>query len=447
MRMRGVRLILLLTLCVATAPIARTVGFSTEFVVGGLSRPVAIASPPGDVDRIFIAEQHTGRIRILRLDDGVLEADPFLDLDGISSGNEQGLLGLAFHPNYAANGTFFVFITDPTLRVLSYRASADPNLADVSSRSSVISIPGLQPNHNGGWIDFGPDGFLYVAIGDGGGSDDNDIGHTPETGNAQDITDNLWGKLLRVDVDGDDFPLDPDRNYSIPSDNPFVDDVGDDEIWALGLRNPFRSSFDRMTGDLYIADVGQQRCEEINVQPAASGGGENYGWRLREGTTATQTGGVGGMRPLGAIDPIMDYPHAQTGELCSNPGADFVGAAVTGGYVYRGPISELNGRYIFADFSTAEIWSFRWDGSDPSGFDGTNYTELTNHSEDPRFIPDVGSIGSVSSFGEDHAGNLYVLDLFDGEVFQVPEPSRLILEAFALLTAAVAAGYRRHSLE
>jgi hypothetical protein len=302
-----------------------------------------------------------------------------------------------------------------------YQVSADPDVADPGSATPVLSYGQPQSNHNAGWIGFGPDGYLYIASGDGGGSHDNDAGHTPGTGNAQDLTDNLLGKILRIDVDGDGFPGDAQRNYAIPADNPFVGVPGDDEIWAFGLRNPWRASFDAQTGDLYIGDVGQGTCEEIDVQPASSGGGENYGWRLREGTLATIGGGVGGAPPLGAIDPILDYSHGGT-EACSDPGPAFTGISITGGYVYRGPIPVLDGRYFFADYGTSELWSLVWDGSDPSAFDGTNYTDLTDHTGDPDFAPDVGSLDSVVSFGEDEARNLYVLDL-DGDVFRLPEPS------------------------
>ena len=410
------------------------VGVFVERVASGLARPVFLTAPPDDPDRVFIAEQHTGRIRILRPSTRTLESVPFLDLEGLSTGSEQGLLGLAFHPDYAQNGFFYVYVTDPTSRLLRFEVSDDPDIADPASRLQILEVPQPQSNHNGGWIGFGPDRLLYIALGDGGSSNDSGAGHTLDTGNAQDITDNLLGKILRIDPDGDDFPLDAARSYSIPADNPFVNVSGDDEIWAYGLRNPFRASFDRGTGDLYIGDVGQNVCEEIDFQPAASPGGENYGWRLREGTIATPTGGVGGARPPGAIDPILDYSHFTTGELCSNPGAGFTGVAVTGGYVYRGPVPSLIGRYFFADFSTAELWSLVFDGSDPSTFDGTNYTDLTNHAGDPAFTPDAGSIDSVSSFGEDAAGNLYVLDLFDGEVFRIPEPGSSALGLTALAT-------------
>jgi len=432
---------------VLLAGIATAQGFSTVRVATGLNRPVFLTAPPGDRDRVFVVEEHTGEILIIDLTDGSINATPFLTVTGLSTGDEQGLLGLAFHPDYAVNGYFYVYFTDPSSNVVRYQVSGDPDVADASSETPVLSFSQPAVNHNAGWIGFGPDDTLYIASGDGGGSDDNDAGHTPGTGNAQDITNNLLGKILRIDVDGDGFPADPNRNYAIPADNPFVGVTGDDEIWAYGLRNPWRMSFDRATGDLYIADVGQGRCEELDVQPGSSGGGENYGWRLREGVIATPTGGVGGEPPPGSIDPIFDYPHPNTAgsEPCSDPGAGFEGRSITGGTVYRGPIPELQGRYFFADHFTADLWSLRFDGSDPSLFDGTNYTDLTDHSGDPRFIPDVGTIASVSSFGEDDAGNLYVLDLNDGEIFFIPEPSAVCLQltGFAGLLALARIRARR----
>jgi len=398
-------------------------GFETLRVATGLDRPVYLTAAPDDYFRVFVVEQHTGEIRILRRPGFELEATPFLTVAGVSTGNEQGLLGLAFHPDYATNGFFYVYYTDPDIRIVRYEVSADPDVADPGSATPVLGFVHPQSNHNAGWIGFGPDGYLYVSSGDGGNGDDTGAGHTAGTGNAQDVTDNLLGKILRIDVDGDDFPADAARNYAIPPDNPFVGAAGDDEIWVYGLRNPWRVSFDQLTGDLYIGDVGQNRCEELDVQPATSAGGENYGWRLREGVIQTPTSGIGGPAPPGAVEPIFDYPHFPTLEACSDPGEGFVGFAITGGFVYRGPVAALDGRYFFADYSTGRLWSLRWDGSDPSGFDGTNYTELTDHTGDPEFTPDAGTIANVSAFGEDRDLNLYVLDLDDGEVFYIPEPS------------------------
>lgn len=380
-------------------------------VASGLSRPIFVTFAPGDETRLFIAEQHSGRIKILDLGTLTVNATPFLTVTGLSTGSEQGLLGLAFHPSYASNGYFYVNFTDSggTTRIRRYTVSGDPNVANPGSATAVLSYSQPQSNHNGGWLGFGPDGYLYIASGDGGSANDSGTGHTAGIGNAQDITDNLLGKMLRIDVDGDDFPGDPDRNYAIPATNPFVGISGDDEIWAYGLRNPWRCSFDRSTGDLYIGDVGQGSREEIDVQPAASTGGENYGWRLREGTI--QTPSVGGPKPPGAIDPIYDYTHGS---------GSTQGFSVTGGYVYRGPIPSLQGKYFFADYVTERIWSVTWDGSSPSTFDGTNYTDFTNWTA--TLVPPVGTINNISSFGEDFFGNLYIVDL-GGEVFRIIDDS------------------------
>jgi len=433
-----------------------TRAISVERVASGLASPLFLTAPPEDPARVFIVER-AGRIRILRLASDTLEPEPFLDLGSLATNGELGLLGLAFHPDYAQNGFFYVSLAtaeplagfDFRSRLLRFQVSADPDLADPESELQILEIPQPQANHNGGWIGFGPDGFLYNASGDGGGSNDAETGHTDGIGNAQDLTDNLLGKILRLDVDGDDFPGDPERNYAIPTDNPFSASANppgpDPEIWAYGLRNPFRASFDRATGDLYIGDVGQGRCEEIDFQPATSTGGENYGWRLREGTIATPTpteSPVGGPKPPDNVDPIFAYPHLTSGVVCDSPGPGFDGRSVTGGYVYRGPVSSLVGRYFFADFIKGELWSFVFDGSLPADFDGTNYLDLTNHANDPEFTPDEGTIGSVASLGEDAAGNLYVVDL-GGEVFRVPEPASGALALCALTSVGLLSRLRR----
>ena len=377
---------------------------TVERVASGLDQPLYVTAPPGDLDRLFIVEKQSGRIKILELASETLKATPFLTVTGLSTVGEQGLLGLAFHPDYESNGYFYVNFTDTggDTKVVRYQVSgADRDVADPNSSLVILTIDQPQGNHNGGWLGFGPDGYLYVNSGDGGGSNDTGPGHV-SGGNAQDVTDNLLGKILRIDVDGDDFPLDDDRNYAIPPTNPFVGSAGDDEIWAYGLRNPWRSSFDRLTGDLYIGDVGQKAREEIDFQPAGSAGGENYGWRLREGTIATPTGGVGGPAPPGAIDPVYDYEHLD------GPFDPFEGNSVTGGYVYRGPNLALRGKYFFGDFVSERIWSIEHDGSAA--------TELIDWTD--AFTPDIGSIDQISSFGEDASGNLYVVDL-GGQVFRV----------------------------
>jgi glucose/arabinose dehydrogenase len=387
---------------------------TTELVVGGLDEPLFVTAAPGDDERLFILEQHTGRIRIFDLGSQELLPTDFLTIAGVGSDNEQGLLGLAFHPQYATNGRFYVNITNAEgdTEIRRYEVSANPNVADPQSMEPVLGFEQPQANHNGGWLGFGPDGYLYISSGDGGGSNDTGTGHTAGTGNAQDLTSNLLGKMLRIDVDGDDFPSNDERSYAIPETNPFVGRTGDDEIWSYGLRNPWRASFDRMTGDLWIGDVGQASREEIDFQPAASDGGENYGWRLREGTIANPV--VGGPPPAGAVEPIYDYTRGD---------APFQGRSVTGGYVYRGPIEAIQGVYFFGDYVRARIWSLRFDGSSPGQLDGTNYTDLTDRTAE--LAPPQGSIDFIASFGEDAAGNLYIVDL-GGEVFRVVESAAAV---------------------
>lgn len=406
----------LVVAALALAASGRAIALTTTRVAAGLTQPVFATAPSGDPARLFIVERMPARIRVIDLATDTLRSEAFLTLQGVTG---EGLLGLAFHPDHASNGRFFVYYvaeggTAGLSVVEEYQLDAgDPERGDPGSGRTILTFDQPQVSHSGGWIGFGPDGYLYIMTGDGGGQHDNAPGHTLGTGNAQDITDNLLGKVLRVDVDADDFPGNPDLNYSIPQDNPFVAEAGDDEIWAYGLRNPFRASFDRESGDLYIADVGQFTLEEVNFQPASSSGGENYGWRLREGTIPTPTGGLCPdppeatcPRPDGNVDPIHEYDRAG-------------GRSVTGGYVYRGPIASLQGHYFFADFISDRLWSFRFDGSDPSSFDGMNVVDLVERTGELEPLPGQGSIGAVAGFGEDSEGNLYILDLEDGEVFRI----------------------------
>lgn len=362
----------------------------TTRVASGLFLPVFATYAPGDFSRLFIIEK-PGRIRILNLDTGVLSATSFLDINslvggGNSTNDERGLLGLAFHPNYQDNGFFYVDYTnnssDTTIR--RYTVSANPDIADAGSGTTLLVIDQPFSNHNGGWIGFGPlDGYLYIGMGDGGSA--NDPGNR-----AQDITNQLLGKMLRIDVDGA-------APYGIPPSNPFVGLTGDDEIWAYGLRNPWRSSFDRETGDLYIADVGQNAWEEINFQRSASPGGLNYGWRCMEGNHCTGLSGCT-CNAASLTDPIHEYFHNQ-------------GCSITGGYVYRGcAIPELQGTYFFSDFCSHQIWTFRY-------VDGA-VTEFTNRTAE--LAPGGGlSINWMSSFGEDALGEIYICDQNGGEVFKI----------------------------
>jgi len=359
----------------------------TEKIVSGLARPVFLTSPPGDSTRLFIVEQHTAQIKIVK-GRAVLDT-PFLNIDNvvIDTGNERGLLGLAFHPLYETNGYFYVQYTnnDGDSVIARFSVSDNPDRADPNSSLIVLTVPQPFANHNGGMIAFGPnDGYLYIGMGDGGSAGD------PE--NRAQNDGELLGKMLRIDVDGE-LP------YGVPPDNPHVGE-GDplDEIWAKGLRNPWRFSFDRGNGDLYIADVGQNTYEEIDFQLSTSNGGENYGWRLMEGMHCFNP--PGDCDPGDMTYPIHEYTHVGNPFRCS----------VTGGYVYRGnAIPDLQGTYFFADFCSDQIWSFRYDGA--------TLTELTDRTSE--LAPGNGlSLESISSFGEDDTGELYILDL-NGEIFKI----------------------------
>ena len=392
--------------------------FVTTRVASGLSNPMYATHAPGRPNEMFIIER-AGAIKLLDKTTGQISPTHFLNITDTDVFFEGGLLGLAFHPDFASNGKFYVNVTTDendnnnlTTRIREYTVT-NP-LTDTTANptpNEVLSFAQPGGNHNGGWIGFSPTdngSYLYIMSGDGGGSNDNGAGHTAGIGNAQDITDNLLGKVLRIDVDGDDFAGDTTRDYAIPASNPFVGVTGDDEIWAYGLRNPFRASFDRQTGDLYIGDVGQGAREEINRQPGTSAGGENYGWRLREGDIATP--GVGGPEPADHVGPIYDY--------ISDSSGPFTGNSVTGGQLYRGPVAELQGQYIFADFIDQHIWSF-----DPANPDAT----VARVNDD--FDPTRGNINSIAAITEDAAGNLYFID-FGGEIFRVNLPGDINGDGF-----------------
>jgi hypothetical protein len=369
---------------------------TTELFAATLDNPTYLTAPPGDTDRVFVTERF-GDIEILDADTGAA-VGTFLSLTGTGILGE-GLQGLAFHPDYANNGYFYVYYTvSGGSRLVRYSVSGDPNVADPLSADTVLELVQPAPDHNGGWIGFGPDDYLYFPTGDGGGAND-------PSNYGQNVVGELYGSVLRLDVDADDFPGDPDRNYAIASGNPFVGEAGEDEIWAYGLRNPFRSSFDRLTGDFYIGDVGQAAMEETDFQPASSLGKENYGWRLREGTIATPTGGVGGPQPADGVDPIYDYPHGS---------GDEEGFSITGGYVYRGNIAAIQGKYFFADFVTERIWSIEHDGTSVTLFE--DWTQ--------ELDPPGTTIDQIVGFGEDAAANLYIVDL-GGQIFRVIESTNV----------------------
>ena len=361
---------------------------STQRIITGLSRPVLVTAPPDDSDRIFILEQRsgsTGRIRIFDLTTNSLLSTPFLSVT-VSTSSEQGLLGLAFHPDYAENRYFFINYTNSSgdTVIARYQAyESNPNLANPSSAQTVMTIDQPYTNHNGGGMEFGPDGYLWIATGDGGSGGD--------PGNRAQNINNLLGKMLRIDVDT--LP------YSNPPDNPFVGTSGLDEIHSYGWRNAWRFSFDRLTGDAYVADVGQNAWEEVDVIPAGGGLGGNYGWRCYEGNAAYNTSGCPSASTM--IFPVHQYSHGGSPFRCS----------ITGGYVYRGSaIPSLQGTYFFADYCSNQIWTCLWDGGDGI----TNLVDRTSELASTN----GGSISAISSFGEDASGNLYICDL-NGEVFRI----------------------------
>ena len=348
-----------------------TVELELEVVAEGLESPLGVTHAGDDSGRLFIVEQ-TGAIKIMQ--DGEILDEPFLDVsEAIVSGGEQGLLGLAFHPDYRRNGRFFLNYTDVNgdTRIEEFATSDDPDRADEGSARTLLQIPQPFSNHNGGQVAFGPDDFLYIATGDGGSADD------PE-GNGQN-TDALLGKLLRIDVDSGD-------PYGIPDDNAFADGGGAPEVWAYGLRNPWRFSFDTATDELWIADVGQGDFEEINRTPSDDAG-LNFGWNVMEGPNCFESDDCD---RADKVTPVTGYNHD-------------LGCSVTGGYVYRGEASpSLMGGYIFGDFCSGTIW-----GIDAGSRDFTEPVEL------------LQSGLSISSFGLDEDAELYVTDLGGGTISRV----------------------------
>lgn len=396
--------------------------------VATLSQALFVTAPPGDFNRLFIVRQ-SGQVNILKLDGTTSPTTPFIDLStnpNFRGGGEQGLLGMAFDPDYANNRKFYLSFTvnggvwgQGTTHISQFQVPANtPDVADPTETVLIRPQPSPSPaipltfdhpqsNHNAGWIGFSlranDDQNLYIATGDGGNANDQDPaptptppGHIEPGGNAQNLT-TLLGKILRVHVDPGT------ATYSIPSNNPFISTAGArPEIWAYGLRNPFRDSFDRLTGRMFINDVGQNTREEVDVQqPSNPGGGENYGWRLREGTIATPSGNpvVGGSPPPDNVEPILDYPRT-------------TGGTVIGGYVYRGKqIPDLQGTYVFGDYVASKIFTLNYDGATAS-----NFQTITSQ----LFPTGTGdSLVALSSFGEDANGELYITDVGTGKVFKI----------------------------
>jgi hypothetical protein len=378
-----------LALCLCAGAAAAQLPVGAELVASGFFRPVLVAAPPGDHARLFVMQQY-GRVRVLK--HGALLPTPYLDLfDEVSKGGEQGTLGLAFDPDYAQNGHVYVLYTDLLGDSVLERFSAsaqDPDVVDMSTRKVLLG-PVYQPQatHNGSCLAFGPDGMLYVGMGDGGGVYDSGPGHAPQ-GNAQSGSA-LLGKLLRLDVR---LPW-----PHVPPDNPWVGPSPTlDPIWAFGLRMPWRFSFDRKTGALYLGDVGEGTREEVDYLPAGTAGGFNFGWRCMEGSACTGLSGCSCNGPH-LWPPLHDYPRTD-------------GCCVIGGFVYRGSaIPELDGWYVHADLCSG-LRAFHYSTQGLSAV-----VDL-----DPLLDPPGGTdIERVSSLGEDAAGELYVCDLQDGEVFRI----------------------------
>jgi glucose/arabinose dehydrogenase len=372
-------------------------------MAAGFDLPVDIANA-GD-DRLFIVEQ-AGLIRTID-EDGTVLPTPFLDItDRVEDGGETGLLGLTFDPDYATNGYFYVNYTyctqascpnsgsSPNLytHISRFTVTADPYVADPASELILLEVQQPYANHNAGDLNFGPDGYLYIGLGDGGSGND------PEN-HAQTLAGDLLGKMLRLDVHGGGNAADctSSSNYTIPAGNPFADGPGGncDEIWALGLRNPWRFSFDSTTGEMFIGDVGQNAREEVNHQPA-DGGGENWGWRCYEGTLANVTSGCGDISQYDF--PFFDYPRDASG-----------GTTVTGGFVYRGgDYPDLAGYYLFADYGSGNFWLAMDDGG--GGFNVT-------------LLGSLSGISNPSTFGEGCSHELFVADYADGQIYQMQTTS------------------------
>lgn len=404
-------LVLLLTLLTTPTWAAPPTDLELEFVAGGLLSPVVVTHAGDGSGRVFIVEQ-LGRIQAYNPNTGALSL--FLDIsDKVRSGGEKGLLGLAFHPDYEQNGRFFVYYTEDkpgpppgcpqsdfrcwNSVVERYEVSNDPEVADSTSAIGILRFTQDEDNHNGGAIHFGPDGYLYIASGDGGGGQD------PLDQGQSLIT--LLGKMLRLDVDtppaggGGGEICGAVGNYTIPPDNPFVASASScDEIWAYGLRNPWRFSFDRRTGDLWIGDVGQATTEEIDFAPAGDPGGQNYGWSCMEGHQVVNFNPCDGS-PLTA--PVWTYLHSQ-------------GCSITGGFRYRGSgIAGFDGTYLYADFCSGRIYFL----TTPDHGMSWSSSEWMNTSL------------SITSFGEDEEGEVYVLDR-SGGLYRVSSASTMFVDGF-----------------
>ena len=391
--------ILLISVVFLSGLLCGDLKLSSIKIAEGFSKPLYICQPPGDGGRLFVVEQK-GVIKIIK--NGEKLRKPFADLrskvhNPLMPGDERGLLGIAFHPDYQSNKFVYLnYVDEKDHTIVSrFTVSGDPNSLDVKSEKILIKLKQPFSNHNGGHMDFGPDGYLYISIGDGGKCGD-------PNNHAQNL-DNLFGKILRIDVDNGE-------PYTIPSENPFVNVEGaKGEIWLYGLRNVWRFSFDRETGDMYLGDVGQDKWEEINFVSSASTGGQNFGWRVMEGNHCYHP--PENCESIG-VPPIFEYPNNANymRVLTGMDEPDIDGCSVTGGYVYRGSnITGLSGTYFFADYCSGNIWTFKV--TDGENLEFRNRTQEIN-------LGGGEFTNYISSFGEDNSGELYLVD-YSGEIYKL----------------------------
>lgn len=359
----------------APRPALDSLALNLTPVAEGFTKPLYLTHAGDGSGRLFVVEQ-AGRILLLK--EGTVQPTPFLDIVSIvgSEANEQGLLSVAFHPDYSSNGLFFINYTNTQgdTVIARYRVSDNPDMADVNSGQILLTIDQPYGNHNGGQLKFGPDGYLYIGMGDGGAAND------PQN-NAQTLS-SLLGKILRLDVDSGE-------PYGVPETNPFVGNAeARPEIWSYGWRNPWRFSFDQATGDMYIADVGQNQYEEVHVEMAGEAGGQNYGWRIMEGFHCFNPSDCD-PEALGLELPVAEYDHSQ-------------GCSITGGYVYRGQqYPDLEGVYLYGDYCSGLLWGLRLE---PDG--SWAQAQLLQSGQ------------TISSFGQDEAGELYLID-HSGSVLRI----------------------------
>lgn len=411
------------TLSVPTA-LAQEPAVTTVRIAQGLTQPLYVASAPGDSSRIFVVER-TGKIKVIQLGPTpTVLATPLLDVGSLiqTSWLEYGLLSVVFHPNFVNNGYFYVNYTpsgstNADSHIVRYRVpAATPNVADPASATTILRFSYTRQQHRAGWMGFGPDGYLYITTGDGGEGDPDNAAQTVAASSPL----SLRGKVLRIDVNGpdgvpgtsddDQYPGDANKSYVIPASNPFVIDPGTParapEIWAYGLRNPWRASFDRLTGDLWIGDVGQSMREEVDRAPAGAAG-LNFGWRCTEGNACPGLAGCTCNAPT-LTPPIYDYGRT-------------VGVCVTGGYVYRGcAYPALRGTYFFAEYQLNKAWSFRHVVGAPNN----GVTAFTD-----RFaqLQGGGAVGGIAAFGEDANGEIYVCD-YGGELYKIVPPAAAVID-------------------